>query len=124
LPGGSKLVERPAAVWPEALGHAEQRRARAGRRRFTGHDRIEAAGPERRQVGCGEIGMRGHARGLIGPAAKQRDLLAGKEGQRLARVGAGLGEEGAAGVERRDQPGAEASRPEQRHRQVEPRFRL
>ena len=129
--------ERPAAApllarWERAVETVAASRDRTTRSCRGGSPGSRAApaapagGPRR---GCRDAATRGRrsrsarSRGergrLVGPAPEQRDLLAFEERQGRARARARLGEQRGAGDERREQPGAEAADPEERHRDVE-----
>ena len=116
---GQVAVEAVAAVRTERLGHAEQA-GRGGPGAAGGKDRLRgfraAARRGRRSANPGSRGERG---GLVGPAAEQRDPLAFEELQRARRLGLRLADQRRAGDERRQQAGAEAADPEERHRDVE-----
>ena len=102
------------SVIPSRFGRPPAPRRAPGR-----EHRGEAVRLQVRQVGGREVGVRGDGDGLVGPTAEQRHPLAfeqaeGRGGFRLA-----LGDQRRPGDERREQAGAQAAHPEERHGDVE-----
>ena len=121
LVGRQVGVEPVTAVRAERLGHAEEVGARAGAgRRCGGSTAGRLASPSDDRSASAKDGCAASRAGLIGPAAEERDALAFEQLEGAGRFGLRLGEQRGAGHERAEEPAAEAARPEEGHRDVEP----
>ena len=123
--GGRSTSRRAPQYGPNGLGHAEEVGARPGRgRRCRRQDRGEAAGPQRRQIGGGEGRVR---RRCAPPGRASRGTGStrsrSRKRERARRLRRRLGQQRRARDEHREQPAAEAARPEERHRDVQPLVR-
>ena len=122
LRGREIEVEARAAVRAARLGHAEEVRARSGSRTLRRRQhRREARRAQRREIGRGE--RRGARRSAPpGPASRGTASRARARGIGSCGPGSGVGlrQQRRSRDEHREQPAAEAARPEERHRDVQP----